>query len=73
MEREEVGTANWSWSDIEKGRTDWLRDGKIRMLLQLDLKKGSSHYLQDVPLIMDIARNDEQRSVFQILMGMKAL
>jgi hypothetical protein len=41
--------------------------------LQLDLKKGSSHYFQDVPLVMDIARNDEQRSVFQILMGMKAL
>ena len=33
------------------------------MLLQLDLKKGSSHYLHDVPLVMDIARNDEQRSV----------
>jgi hypothetical protein len=26
MEREEVGTVNWSWSDIERGRTDWLRE-----------------------------------------------
>jgi tripartite-type tricarboxylate transporter receptor subunit TctC len=74
MERGEVqGTANWSWSDIEKGRPDWLRDGKIRMLLQLDLKKGSSPYLRDVPLAMDLARNEEERQVFEILMGMKAL
>ena len=74
MERGEIqGTANWSWSDIEKGRADWLRDQKIRLLLQLDLKKGSSPYLRDVPLVMDIVRNEEQRSVFQILMGMKAL
>jgi tripartite-type tricarboxylate transporter receptor subunit TctC len=74
MERGEVqGTANWSWSDIEKGRPDWLRDGKIRMLLQLDLKKGSSPYLRDVPLAMDLARNQEERQVFEILMGMKAL
>jgi tripartite-type tricarboxylate transporter receptor subunit TctC len=74
MERGEVqGTANWSWSDIEKGRPDWLRDGKIRMLLQLDLKKGSSPYLRDVPLAMELARNEEERQVFEILMGMKAL
>jgi tripartite-type tricarboxylate transporter receptor subunit TctC len=74
MERGEVqGTANWSWSDIEKGRPDWLRDGKIRMLLQLDLKKGSSPYLRDVPLAMDLARTEEERQVFEILMGMKAL
>jgi hypothetical protein len=29
--------------------------------------------LRDVPLIMDIGRSDEQRSVFRILMGMKAM
>jgi hypothetical protein len=29
--------------------------------------------LHDVPLVMDVARNAEQRSVFQILMGMKAM
>ncbi len=74
MERGEIqGTGNWSWSDIEKGKLDWLRAKKIRILLQLDLKKGSSPWLRDVPQVMDIARNDEQRSVFRILMAMKAL
>jgi len=44
-----------------------------RLLLQLDLAKGASPDLRDVPLILDIARTDEQRHVFEILMGMKAL
>lgn len=72
LEREEVqGTANWSWSDIVNARADWLRDKKIRVLLQLGLKKSPD--LPDVPLVMDILKNDEQRQIFQILMGMKAL
>ncbi len=72
MERGEIqGTANWSWSDIQKGHNDWVRDSKIRLLLQLGLKKSPD--LPDVPLIVDMARNDEDRSVFEILMGMKAL
>lgn len=74
MERGEVqGTASWSWSDIEKQHLEWLRDGKIRLLLQLDLHKGMSPYLRDVPLAMDLARNAEEREVFGILMSMKAL
>jgi hypothetical protein len=74
MERGEIqGTANWSWSDIEKGHPDWLADKKVRLLLQLDLTKGTSPYLRDVPLVMDIARNEEQRQVLSIFMGMKAL
>jgi len=72
MERGEVqGTANWSWSDIQKGHPDWVRDKKIRLLLQLDLKKSPD--LPDVPFIMDLARTDDELQVFQILMGMKAL
>jgi tripartite-type tricarboxylate transporter receptor subunit TctC len=74
MERGEVqGTGNWSFSDIEKGRADWIREGKLRFLLQLGLAKGTHPALRDVPLILDVARNDDERHVFEILMGMKAL
>jgi tripartite-type tricarboxylate transporter receptor subunit TctC len=74
MEREEVqGTGNWSWSDIEKGRSDWVTEKKIRILLQLGLTKSQSPLLRDVPAILDIVRTEEQREVFTILMGMKAM
>jgi hypothetical protein len=74
MQREEIhGSGNWSFSDIEKGHPDWLAEKKVRLLLQLGLTKGASPALHDVPLVMDVARNTEQRSVFQVLMGMKAM
>jgi tripartite-type tricarboxylate transporter receptor subunit TctC len=74
MERGEIqGTANWSWSDIEQQHSDWLRDKKLRVLLQLDLKKGSSPFLRNVPLAMDLARNQGERQVFGLLLSMKAL
>jgi tripartite-type tricarboxylate transporter receptor subunit TctC len=74
MERGEVqGTGNWSFSDIEKGHPEWIRDGTIRMLVQLDLTKSADPALRDVPSVFDIARTDDERRVFEILMGMKAL
>jgi len=74
MERGEIqGSGNWSFSDIEKGHPDWITDKKIRLLLQLGLAKSQSPILRDVPLVLDVARNDDERHVFEILMGMKAL
>jgi len=74
MQREEVhGSGNWSFSDIEKGHPDWLAEKKVRLLLQLGLAKSPDPVLRDVPLILDVARNAEQRSIFQVLMGMKAM
>jgi tripartite-type tricarboxylate transporter receptor subunit TctC len=71
MERGELqGTGYWSWPDIENRRADWLRDKKIRPLLQLGFARSASPYLRNVPLITDLARNDEQRDVFMILMSM---
>ena len=74
MERGEIqGSGNWSFSDIEKGHPDWITDKKVRFLLQLGLAKSQSPFLREVPLVLDVARNDDQRHVFEILMGMKAL
>jgi tripartite-type tricarboxylate transporter receptor subunit TctC len=74
MERGEIqGTGNWSFSDIEKGHPDWIADKKIRILLQLALTKSESPALRDVPFILDIARAEEQRQIFEILMAMKAM
>jgi hypothetical protein len=74
MQREEIqGSGNWSFSDIEKGHADWITEKKVRMLLQLGLTKSKSPALRDVPSVMDVGRNDEQRSIFRVLMGMKAM
>lgn len=74
MQREEIqGSGNWSFSDIEKGYSNWITEKKVRILLQLGLTKSPHPALRDVPLILDVGRNNEQRAVFQVLMGMKAM
>jgi len=49
-----------------------VQDKKVKFLLQLALTKSENPALRDVPLILDVARSEEQRRVFEVLMGMKA-
>ena len=72
MERGEVdGRCGWSWSSIESQKQQWLKDGTVKVLLQLALKKHPS--LPDVPLIMDLARNEEERQIFRLIFVRGAL
>ena len=64
MERGEVdGRCGWSWSSIKITKPDWLTKKQINLLLQMALHKNSE--LADVPLIMDLARNDRERQILQ--------
>lgn len=72
MERGEVeGTANWSWSDIESRHMDWIRDKKIRVLLQISATPIPA--LKGIPLFRDLAKTDEQRQIIDLLTEMKVL
>jgi tripartite-type tricarboxylate transporter receptor subunit TctC len=74
MQRQEVqGTAHWSWSDIQSQHKDWLENGTIRPLLQLGLQGEESPYLKGVPVIMDVAPDEETRTIFKILISMLTL
>jgi tripartite-type tricarboxylate transporter receptor subunit TctC len=65
LERGEVqGRCGWSWSSIKATRPDWIANKKIIVLVQMSLAKHPD--LPDVPLIMDLARNDEQRQIFKL-------
>jgi tripartite-type tricarboxylate transporter receptor subunit TctC len=66
MERGEVaGRGSNNWASWKSTRADWLREKKINILVQVGLKKA--HDLQDVPLLMDLARNDEDRILLKLL------
>ena len=72
MERGEIeGTVNWSYSDIPTVHPDWLAERKIRILLQLGLTRLPE--LPEVPTPLDLARGDEQREVWRILLAVKML
>lgn len=66
MERGEVaGRGSNNWASWKATRADWLRDKKIHILVQVGLKKA--HDLQDVPLLMDLARNEEDKILLKLL------
>jgi len=72
LERGEVdGRCGWSWSSVKSTRASWLTDKKITILMQLSLAKHPD--LPDVPLITDLAKDDEQRAILKLIFARQAL
>jgi tripartite-type tricarboxylate transporter receptor subunit TctC len=66
MERGEVeGRCGWSWSTITATHSDWVTAKKIHLLIQLALQKHPD--LPDVPLITDLAKTPEQKSLIKLM------
>jgi tripartite-type tricarboxylate transporter receptor subunit TctC len=63
MERGEVdGRATNTWSSYKSTRPDWVKNNRLNYLLQIGLKKEAE--LPDVPLLIDLATNEEQKQIF---------
>jgi len=66
MERGEVeGRGSNAWASWKSTRMDWIRDKKINMLVQIGLTKAPD--LPDVPLMMDLAKNPDDKAVLKLL------
>jgi tripartite-type tricarboxylate transporter receptor subunit TctC len=71
MERGEVqGMGDWSWSNVKTRKPDFLRDKKIRVLLQVASEKMPD--LQDVPLAMDYVKSPADREVMELFLAQKS-
>jgi hypothetical protein len=67
MERGEVGgRGTYSWSSFVAKRMDWLRDKKVNILYQQALEKHPD--LPNVPLVLDLAKNDDDRKLLELEM-----
>jgi tripartite-type tricarboxylate transporter receptor subunit TctC len=66
MERGEVdGRGSNSWQSWKSTRAHWIAEKKINILVQIGLKKAAD--LPDVPLLMDLASNAEDRELLRLL------
>jgi tripartite-type tricarboxylate transporter receptor subunit TctC len=66
IERGELdGRCGWSWDSIKSTRPDWLRDHKLNLLVVFALDRPAD-IPPEVPLIMDMARNDEERDILRV-------
>ncbi len=72
MERGEVdGRCGWSWSSVKAEKSDWLKSGKLNLIVQLALQKASD--LPDTPLVLDLAANDEQRQILKLIFARQTM
>ncbi len=68
VERHEVdGRGSDSWASMKSTHPDWLRDHAINILFQVGPRRESD--LPDVPLWTELAANEDQRQVLDILSG----
>jgi tripartite-type tricarboxylate transporter receptor subunit TctC len=72
MERGEVqGRCGWSWSSVKATHQKSLEEKKFSILVQLALDKHPE--LPDVPLIIDLAKTEEQRQILRLIFARQAM
>ncbi len=72
MERGEVtGRCGWSWSSVVATRPDWIKNKTINILLQLSTAKHPD--LPNVPLVMDLAKNADDKALLRVVFARQAL
>ena len=65
LERGEVAARTNTWASFKATSSAWLRDHKINILVQIGLIRAKD--LPGVPLLTDLARNDEDRTLLKLL------
>src|SRR5438132_9270004 len=64
MERGEVEGASSSWAAVSVGKKEWLRDRKIRIILQTAPERTKD--LPDAPALPEIGTSVEDKKVYQL-------
>ena len=66
MEAGEIGSRGSNpWASWKATKPDWIAEKKINILVQIGLQKAPD--LPDVPLLIDLAKNDEDRAVLRLI------
>jgi tripartite-type tricarboxylate transporter receptor subunit TctC len=67
VERGEAEGHSTGWTAVKVAHPDWLPDKKINIIVQFALKPHPE--LPDVPVVVDLARNDEERAILRAVMN----
>ncbi|MDO9440839.1 MAG: tripartite tricarboxylate transporter substrate-binding protein [Beijerinckiaceae bacterium] len=72
LERGEVdGLLGYSWAAARTGSAEMLRSGKLKNIMQLGLRKHAD--LPDLPLVMDLVKNEDDRRVLELIFARQAM
>lgn len=67
MERGEVEVVLKPWEGVKSGNAEWLRDKKIRLLVQYGVNRHPD--LPQLPTIVESMANDEQRQIMRLFVS----
>ncbi|MDH3241996.1 MAG: hypothetical protein OEO83_15180 [Alphaproteobacteria bacterium] len=74
IERGEVdGRCGWSWSSIVATRPDWLKQNKIKVLIQMSTSKHPELTKMGVPWIMDMGKTERDKQILTLLFAREAM
>ena len=73
MERGEVdGGCCSDWSSVKSQKPDWLRDGKLRVLLQIGLQPNDELTALKIPQLWTYVKGDDNRRVAEMIVSQQA-
>ena len=73
IERRELdGMCGWNWSSAKSQKPDWLRDGKLHLLLQIGPEPNPELTRLGAPPIWNYVKDDEARKVAEMVVSQQA-
>jgi tripartite-type tricarboxylate transporter receptor subunit TctC len=70
MERGEVdGVCGWDWSSFRSQKPDWLRDGKVNVILQVGLEPHPELSRMGVPSVFKFVKGEVERKVVELVIS----
>jgi tripartite-type tricarboxylate transporter receptor subunit TctC len=65
------GVLGYSWGAARQGSRDDLQSGRLKIVMQLALKKHAE--LKDVPLVMDLVPDGDQKKVLELIFSRQSM
>jgi tripartite-type tricarboxylate transporter receptor subunit TctC len=65
LERGEINIVSGTWSNFAANHADWVKQGKVRFLVQIGLSKLSN--FPNLPLLADLAKNEQDRQLIEFM------
>ena len=65
LKRGEINIVSATWSNFIGNHTDWIKQGKVRFLVQIGLSKLPGY--NNIPLLTELAQNEQDRRLIEFM------
>jgi tripartite-type tricarboxylate transporter receptor subunit TctC len=70
MERGEIdGVCGWDWSSFKSQKPDWLKDGKVNVLMQVSIEPHPELTKMGVPTVFQFVKDAEAKNVVELVIS----